>query len=197
MRSIALSIMLAVAVSGVLAVSAGAAGPLPGRTLSYRITSGGKTSGTVAARTARGRIAILGSNPRPSYVQYDGKFLWACEKGKRCRVASRGAKARKVAEFLETEFFEPYGKHGLARVFMTNPKPAGRRTVGGVASTCRSSSSSLTHHGSDLLCIASHGRFLTLLEAGGETYALRRAVVGVSPSFLAIPEGVWNGQLGG
>jgi hypothetical protein len=195
MRSIALSIMLAVVASGTLAVSAGAAGPLPGRTLSYRVTSGGKTSGTVAARTTRGRIAIYGSDPKPSYVQYDGKVLWPCAKGRRCRVASRGAKARKTAEFLETEFFKPYGKHGLARVFMTDPKPAGRRTVGGVASTCQSSSDSLTHRESDLLCIASHGRFLTLLEAGDETYALRRAVVGVSPLFLKIPRGIWDGQI--
>jgi hypothetical protein len=187
--------MLAVAASGTLTVPAGAAGPLPGRTLSYRITSDGKTSGTVAARTTRGRIAIFGSDPKPSYVQYDGRALWACARGKRCRVASRGAKARKAAEFLETEFFEPYGKHGLARVFMIDPKPAGRRTVGGVASTCQSSSDSLTHHGSDLLCVASHGRFLTLLEAAGETYALRRALVGVSPSFLKILRGIWDGQI--
>lgn len=48
-----------------------------------------------------------------------------------------------------------------------------------------------------MVCVASHGHFLTLLEAREETYVLRRAIVGVGRAFLTIPKGVWNGRLGG
>lgn len=119
-RSIALAVMLAAAISIVVAVPAGAAQPFAGRTLSYRgRPSGGKSSGAVVGRTAGGRIAIVGSSPKRAYAQYDGKVLWSCVVGRQCRIVSRGAKARKVADFIETEFFKPCTRR-WARVFMTH-----------------------------------------------------------------------------
>jgi hypothetical protein len=194
-KSICLSAVLTVAVLIVVPDSLATAAPLPGWTLSYKVTSGQKISRTVAARTRRGRIAILGLGRRRVYEQYDGRRFWVCVQGKKCRVAARGAGARKTADFLNSEFFDPYAKHGLASVFMTDPKPAGHRVMAGVASTCKRSSDAIGHGPPDLLCTADRGGFLTLLEAGDETYALHRAVPRVASSFLAIPRGTWDGRL--
>lgn len=195
MRAISLSAVLAVAVLSVAPGSVAAAGQLPGRTLSYKVISHRRVSREIVAGTREGKIAILEVGRSRSYVQYDGNVLWACGQGRKCRVASRGAKARKSAEFLKGEFFDPNGRHGLAAVFMTDPNPAAPRTLAGVASTCMTSPDVLGHGPPDLLCTARRGGFLTLLEAGNESYALQHAAPEVDSSFLAIPRGTWNGQL--
>jgi hypothetical protein len=194
-KAICLSAMLAVVVSTVGLGSVAAAARIPGTTLSYKQTSKGEVSRTMVALTRKGKIALLGLDRPRSYLQFDGNALWACTQGEECRVASRGAKAKKSAEFFEDEFFDPYGKHGFANAFMKDPKPAGRRTVAGVASTCKTSPDVLGHGQPYLLCTANRGGFLTLLEAGNETYALQHAASGVKSSFLAIPQGKWDGQL--
>jgi hypothetical protein len=191
----AIALTLAVALLSLAQGSVAAAAQLPGWTLTYKQTSNRKVSRTIAARTRQGKIVLLGLGHPRSYVQYDGKVLWACAQGKKCVAALRGAKAKTTAEFLEDEFFYPYGRHGLATAFMTDPKPAGRRTVAGVASTCKTSPDALGHGPPDLLCTADRGGFLTLLEAGGETYSLQHAVAGVESSFLVLPSGTWNGQI--
>lgn len=194
MKTFSLTVVLAVAIA-TGSVAAADAARHSGWTLSYKTISAHKTSRTIVARTRQGKIAVLGLGRRRSYLQFDGRVVWTCAQGRRCRVAAHGVRAKRTAHFLDTEFFDPYGKGGLATAFMVNPKPAGRRAVAGVASTCKRSSNSPGHGPPDLLCTADRGGFLTLLKAAGETYELQRAVPAVRHSFFAIPRGIWDGRL--
>lgn len=197
MRRKALLVIFSLLTTAMLVATASSARAVQGRTLYFKQAARGQVSKSVVARTGEDEVAVYQS-PKPRvYVQYDGKSLWACKAGKECRIAARGAEAKKGSEVIEGNFFDPWGKYGLASAFMNDPKPSGNRTVAGIASSCKSSASSLEPEQINTLCISKREGFLTLLEAGEETWTLQRTLDYVKDFFLRIPKGVWNGHLRG
>lgn len=174
---------------------AAAAESIAGSTLTYKETYGGQRTTQVIARTDDGRVAVLQSSDQIVYVQYDGSRYWICKKAKKCRVAAQGAKAKKTAEYISDSFFKPNSPSGLNAALMTKPRPAGAKTIAGVASDCKVSPVLLEPKRMATLCTARKGGFLTLLKAGRETYRLGRFVDQVESSFLTLPTGVWNGTI--
>ncbi|MBS1893216.1 MAG: hypothetical protein JST59_18110, partial [Actinobacteria bacterium] len=152
-------------------VAAGAKS-IAGTTLTYRETSDGQRSAQVIARTDDGRVAVFQLSDQVVYVQYDGAKYWFCKRGKKCRVAAQGAKAKKTAEYISDSFFKPNSPSGLAAVFMTKPRAAGAKTIAGVVSDCKVSPVLLEPKKTATLCTARKGGFLTLLKTSGETYRL-------------------------
>jgi hypothetical protein len=171
-----------------------AAGDVPGTTLSYKETFGTQVSRTTVGRTQSGQLALF-KFPHPTYEQYDGTSYWACKKGHKCEVAARGDKAKKAAGYISDSFFRPNSPSGLAGALMTEPRPAGNKTVAGVASSCKVSPFLLKPKQTETLCTAKKGGFLTVLEGGGETYVLKRFADRVESSFLKLPTGVWDGSI--
>ena len=189
------ALAVAAVVVVLLAPAAAAAENVPGTMLTYKVASEGQRSTEVVAQTDDGRIAVLDSSDHTAYVQYDGAKYWGCEKGKTCRVAAQGTKAKKAAEYISGIFFEPKSPSGLAAVFMTKPRPADPKTIAGVASNCEVSPVLLEPKQTATLCIARRGGFLTLLKIKGETYRLARFADQVESSFLTLPTGVWDGSI--
>jgi hypothetical protein len=179
-----------------LGSEAGSAQAVSGRTLYFKQTLKGQhVTNSVVARSSGGQIAVY-TFPKPRiYDQYDGKRFWECKVGEECRVSARGAEAKRGSEIIERSFFKPWDKHGLASALMEEAKPSGSRTVAGIASSCKSSPSLLDPMQVYTLCVSRQEGFLTLLEAGEETWVLQQTLGYVRGAFLRIPNGVWDGHL--
>lgn len=195
-RQVLLGICLSLA-AVLLASIAIQARAVTGKTLYYKATAGGQAYRTVAARTARGRVASFGFPEANVYIQYDGRDIWYCGVGEKCNVLAEGAEAKNASGSLEGNFFNPYSKNGIAGNIETNLKPSGKRTIGGVPSSCKKGQHKNGPKQVDTLCVSQRGEFLTLLVLGDQSYALKRASSRVNASFLNLPSGVWNGHFPG